>query len=127
MTWKRATADRRQKTPKNLSFQNNHAIKGISLKQDGMPFFVCIAWTSRTKKCLPLRHQDTKDFILLFFLSVLVPWWREEKSFATKSTKLTIKKLNKGLTICSEASFQGGQDLLLLRPVGHIPGLFWQR
>ncbi len=24
-------------------------------------------------------HQSTKDFILLFFLSVLVPLWREEK------------------------------------------------
>jgi hypothetical protein len=25
------------------------------------------------------RHKDTKDFILLFFLGNLVPWWREEK------------------------------------------------
>jgi len=41
---------------------------------------------------LPPRHKDTKDFILLFFISVLVPWWQEEKSFAPKSTpvKLTL-------------------------------------
>ena len=30
---------------------------------------------------------------MLFFLSVLVPLWREEKSFATKSTKFTTKEL----------------------------------
>ena len=30
---------------------------------------------------------------MLFVLSVLVPLWRKEKSFATKSTKFTIKKL----------------------------------
>jgi hypothetical protein len=28
---------------------------------------------------LPPRHRDTKDFILLFLLSILVPLWREEK------------------------------------------------
>jgi len=41
---------------------------------------------------LPPRHKDTKDFILLFFLSALVPLWRKEKSFATKITpvKLTL-------------------------------------
>jgi len=47
---------------------------------------------SGNQKYLPPRHKDTKDFILLFVLSVLVPLWREEKSFATKSTKFTIKK-----------------------------------
>ena len=35
-------------------------------------------------KKMPRRHKDTKDFILLFILSVLVPLWRKEKSFATK-------------------------------------------
>jgi hypothetical protein len=32
-----------------------------------------------TKKYLPPRHKDTNDFILLFFFSVLVPWWQEKK------------------------------------------------
>jgi hypothetical protein len=32
-----------------------------------------------TKKYLPPRHKDTKDFILLFFLSALVPLWRQKK------------------------------------------------
>jgi len=41
-------------------------------------------------KKMPRRHKDTKDFILLFILSVLVPLWRKEKSFATK---FTVKKL----------------------------------
>jgi hypothetical protein len=47
---------------------------------------------------LPPRHKDTKDFILLFFLRVLVPLWREGKKFATKITKFTIKKLNRART-----------------------------
>jgi 4-carboxymuconolactone decarboxylase len=28
---------------------------------------------------MPPSHKDTKDFILLFFLGVLVPLWREKK------------------------------------------------
>jgi len=43
-------------------------------------------------------HQGTKTRRILFCYSFLVSWcvWRKEKSFATKSTKFTIKKLNKG-------------------------------
>jgi hypothetical protein len=54
---------------------------------------------SGNQKCLPPRHKDTKDFILLFVLSVLVSLWQEEKSFATKSTKFTIKKLDQAFSI----------------------------
>jgi len=46
-----------------------------------------------TQKYLPPRHKDTKDFILLIFLSVLVTLWREEKSFATKYTKIIFNEL----------------------------------
>ena len=40
----------------------------------------------RNQEIFATRHKDTKYFVLLFFLSVLVPWWREEKSFATKKS-----------------------------------------
>ncbi len=35
------------------------------------------AWREPKNICC----QDTEDFILLFLLGVLVPWWREEKIF----------------------------------------------
>jgi len=35
----------------------------------------------------------TLRIYLLFFLRDLVSWWRNGKSFATKSTKFTIKEL----------------------------------
>jgi hypothetical protein len=40
---------------------------------------------------------------LLFFLRVLVPWWRKEKSVAAECTKFTITVLNftlKGVGLC---------------------------
>jgi len=38
-------------------------------------------------------QKYSKDFILLIFLSVLVTLWREEKSFATKYTKIIFNEL----------------------------------
>jgi len=52
------------------------------------PFLVPQPGQAGTKKYLPPRHKYTKDFILLFFLSVLVPWWREEKVFVSGFARL---------------------------------------
>jgi hypothetical protein len=48
--------------------------------------------TGRNKEIFATQAQRHEGFYFLFFFSVLVPWWREEKSFATKSTlvKLTL-------------------------------------
>jgi len=43
------------------------------------PFLVPQPGQAGTKKYLSPRHKDTKDFILLFFLSVLVPGGEKKK------------------------------------------------
>jgi hypothetical protein len=47
-------------------------------------------------KIFATKSQRHEGFYFLFFLSVLGPLWREEKSFAIKSTKFTTKELITG-------------------------------
>jgi hypothetical protein len=64
-----------------MKLSRRKIIAGDKPKPDGPAY-----GSERTQKRLPSRHKDTKNLILLFFLSVLVPLWREEKNFATKNT-----------------------------------------
>ena len=69
-------------------------------------FPVILTRTSRNQEIFATKAQRHEGFYFVILslrgraplgrrLSVLVPWWREEKSFATKSTKFTIKKLKR--------------------------------
>ena len=53
--------------------------------------FLSALVAERKKFCHKVTKKQRK--YLNGFLSALVPWWRKEKSFATKSTKFEIRNL----------------------------------
>jgi hypothetical protein len=78
---------------------------------------------------LPPRHKDPKDFILSFFLGVLVPLWRKEVSLVTKSAKciylLFYTKKNIGqnqgsfhkIVISAQKKYHNNLDLTLVHDI----------